>query len=1002
MTRLHRTRATLCLAFALAAAVAAASLPASAAVRSATPPTAGAGTSTAAVAPAQDPVPGQYIVELAPGASSQVATRAEQLAGSVGADVEQVYYQALQGFSIQATPAEAQALAGQPGVASVSEDGFVHATATQSTPPSWGLDRIDQHPLPLDAAYHYATGAPTVHAYVLDTAIRLTHQDFGGRATSGWDFVDDDANAGDDCSGGATGHGTHVAGTTGGSAFGVAKSVQIVAVRVLDCSGNGLFSDVIAGIDWVAANAQRPAVANMSLGGAASSPVDQALANAVASGITFVVAAGNTNTDACGSSPAREPTAITVAATTSADARASFSNFGSCVDIFAPGDSIVSDWRTSDTATSPLSGTSMASPHVTGVAAAYLQRNPLASPSQVASALVAAATPNVVSGVSGSPNRLLYSAVAAAAPDPFPLHATPGVAEVDLSWVAPIDGGTPVTGYEVRRGTSAGDESHLADVGAGVTTYADTTATPGAQYFYVVDATNAVGTTPSNEATATAASPTAPDPASLSASATYNKVQLSWVAPPSGGSPITGYEIHRGTSTGTESFLTSVGPGITTFADSTGTNGTPYFYVVRAVNAIGSTPSNEVVATPVAPTAPGAPALTAVGQATKISLSWTVPPAGGSAITGYEIRRGASTGTESFLTSVGPGLTTFDDSSAAPGTTYFYVVAAVNAVGSTLSAERSASLTSAQTVFVRGSDNGLWARRFLGTTPGPWLSLGGTITSNPASVNDGSGIWLFARAADNALWFRRSTGITWGPWTPLGGTIMGDPAAASVGNNVYVFARAGDSGIWYRRFDGSTWGPWLSLGGTITSNPAAVVTGTTVHLLARAGDNALWTRRLAGGLWTSWQWLGGSVSSDPTAAADGSGAWVFARGADLSMAAWRLTGSSWGTPQNLGGTITSDPTAAFDGTGVSVIARAADNALWTRRSLNGAAFSPWAWLDGSITSSPTAVGVAGSARVVARAADNALWTRGFDGATWSPWQQLGGVTVTSDPSGAPG
>jgi subtilisin family serine protease len=248
-----------------------------------------------------------------------------------------------------------------------------------------------------------------VNAYIIDTGIRFTHNEFGGRAGSGFDAVD--GGAADDCNG----HGTHVSGTVGGSTYGVAKNVHLVAVRVLDCGGSGTTAGVIAGIDWVTANHVSPAVANMSLGGGASTTLDNAVVAAIASGVSFAVAAGNGNflgigVNACNSSPARVPAALTVGATNKNDKRASFSNFGSCVDLFAPGVDITSSWYSSNTATNTISGTSMSSPHVAGVAALYLQGNPGASPATVSAALIANATTGVVTSPgAGSPNRLLFT-----------------------------------------------------------------------------------------------------------------------------------------------------------------------------------------------------------------------------------------------------------------------------------------------------------------------------------------------------------------------------------------------------------------------------------------------------------------------------------------------------------------------------------------------------------------------------------------------------------------
>jgi subtilisin family serine protease len=288
-------------------------------------------------------------------------------------------------------------------VAFVEEDSVMEALVTQNNPP-WGLDRIGQRDLPLNRTYSYTTTGAGVNAYIIDTGIRRTHTQFGGRAVVGFDAIGDGQNT-NDCNG----HGTHVSGTVGGSTYGVAKSVRLFAVRVLGCNGSGSTSGVIAGVDWVTANHISPAVANMSLGGGVSTALDTAVRNSIASGVTYAIAAGNSNTNAANASPARVAEAITVGATTMSDARSSFSNFGSVVDIFAPGSSILSASNASDTATATLSGTSMATPHVAGVVARFLQGNPGATPAQARNELVAQATLNHLSGIaSGTANRLLF------------------------------------------------------------------------------------------------------------------------------------------------------------------------------------------------------------------------------------------------------------------------------------------------------------------------------------------------------------------------------------------------------------------------------------------------------------------------------------------------------------------------------------------------------------------------------------------------------------------
>jgi len=382
-----------------------------------------------------DAIKGHYIVVLNDRTSSSARAEARRQAVSKGGTITHVYGAALKGFAAALPDRAVQALRHNPNVDYLEVDSRVSIDTTQ-TPATWGLDRIDQRNLPLSNSYTYDVTGSGVTAYVIDTGIRSTHTQFGGRVGPGFTSISDGRGTSD-----CNGHGTHVAGTVGGSTYGVAKGVSLVPVRVLGCNGSGSNSGVIAGVNWVTANHAARSVANMSLGGSISSSLDTAVSNSIASGVTYAVAAGNSNTNACNSSPARVPAALTVGSTTSTDARSSFSNYGTCVDLFAPGSSITSAWITSDTATNTISGTSMASPHVAGVAVLYLQANPSATPSAVGSAIVTNATANVVTNPgTGSPNRLLHSLFGSTPPPPPPpsgnLLVNPGFESGATGWSA--------------------------------------------------------------------------------------------------------------------------------------------------------------------------------------------------------------------------------------------------------------------------------------------------------------------------------------------------------------------------------------------------------------------------------------------------------------------------------------------------------------------------------------------------------------------------------------
>lgn len=546
-------------------------------------------------APGAAVVPNSYIVVFKQSVTN-VDREVNALGTRAGFTAKFRYKHALKGFSATLTSSQLNTLRRDSRVAYVEQDGVIHANVTQVSPPSWGLDRIDERAYPLDDAYTYNQTGHGVDAYIIDTGIRITHEDFGGRAVAGYDAITPGGSAVD-----GNGHGTHVAGTVGGTAYGVAKRVNLIAVRVLDNGGSGTEAQVIAGIDWVTADhTTHPAVANMSLGGGPQPALDQAVRNSIADGVVYCLSAGNDSWNTANTSPARVAEAITVGATDAWDNFAWYSNYGSIVDILAPGSSITSAWNTADDATNTISGTSMACPHVAGAVAQYLAANPTATPAQVATALVSMATPNAIQSVpAGTVNRLLYSRTIATEPPPPPPVAPVLISPANGStgvWISPTltwGASAGAATYEVQVSTSLAFTTLLYDQpGVALTSFALTNLAPGTRYYWRVNATSALGTGPwstiSGFMTGTGhPTPTAPTlvlPTNGS-TVTTRTPTLTWNASANASS----YRVQISTS---PSFSTLVynraGVTSTTVTTSLLTNRTLYYWRVNATNGSGT------------------------------------------------------------------------------------------------------------------------------------------------------------------------------------------------------------------------------------------------------------------------------------------------------------------------------------------------------------------------------------------------------------------------------
>ena len=505
-----------------------------------------------------------------------------------------IYKYALKGFAGKLTAAQLQVLQSDSRVDYIEQDQIAHINAVQTNPPSWGLDRIDQRALPLSTSYTYNQTGLGVDAYCIDTGILFAHVDFGGRAVTGYDAITSGGTAAD-----GNGHGTHTAGTIGGTSYGVAKAARLIAVRVLDNSGSGSYSQVIAGVNWVTADhTTRPAVANMSLGGPISTALDAAVRNSIADGVTYCVSAGNGTADASTQSPAGVAEAITVGATDITDAFAYFSNFGSVVDISGPGVDITSAWFTSTTATNTISGTSMSSPHVAGAAALYLEANPASTPAQVQSALKANGTSNVISGIpSGTVNLLLYSVVAGGPPPPPPPAPTlsspvDGATGVSTSPTLSWNASSGATSYTVQVSTSSAFTTFAYNV-SGITSTSTSVSGLAAStvYYWRVNATNAGGTSAfsatSSFTTAAGSPPAVPSLSSPINGATNvsRTPTLTWNA----SSGATSYTAQVSTDPGFATFVYNQS-GITSTSTTVSGLGSriTYYWRVNATNTFGT------------------------------------------------------------------------------------------------------------------------------------------------------------------------------------------------------------------------------------------------------------------------------------------------------------------------------------------------------------------------------------------------------------------------------
>lgn len=811
------------------------------------------------------PIAGQYIVTLRNNVVAR-AFAAEQEAR--GAQVLAVFSNALNGFVAKLSDEALLSLQKDTDVVAIEQDTIVVLQGDQLDPP-WGLDRIDQRDVLRDSRYSYNETGAGVFAYIIDTGILPTHSDFGGRVGAGFTAISDSYGSSD-----CHGHGSHVAGTVGGSTYGVAKAVSLIPVRVLSCSGSGATSGVIGGIDWVIAHHESgvPAVANMSLGGGASVSLNAAVTRGIDDGVVFVVAAGNNNLPACNYSPASVPNAITVGATGSNDARASFSNFGSCVDMFAPGVSILSVALTSSSSSRTMSGTSMAAPHVAGAAALWLQIDPDATPAQIAQRMLSVATPDKVTNPgSESPNLLLYArstfdTPAPTAPSvPTSLSAVGGVGQASLTWSAPSqNGGADISDYVVEYSSRGSTSWSQFDDGVSVTTSATVTGlSNGTTYLFRVRAVTSGGTSDASaSASAIIGVPTSPQ--SLSATAIDQAVRLMWSVPAqNGGSVITDYVIEYSSNGGTAWSIFDDGTSIATTSTVSGlTNSMTYQFRVSASNTLGTGASSSVViAVPWAANLPSAPLAVTVGlvDLNSISLTWSVPATnGGANVTDYVIEYSSNNGSSwtTFIDTV-TTLRAVTITDLVSGTPYIFRVSAKNSAGVGTPSES----TSARRPGVPSEPccitNTLVGPAYVSIRWGAPTSDGGSVITNYVieyTINDGASWTTWPEPHGNGT-MRTITGLTdgvahkfrisarnaigtsetsevsdaWTPWTPVApDRPLNLVASAQAGQvNLDWDAPATDGGAaitdYFIEYSTNAGSSWSALTRTVTPATAAVV-----------------------------------------------------------------------------------------------------------------------------------------------------------------------------------